>query len=68
MCMCVCVQGGIIVGKTAVSDLCLEGSCLTNIDGPVRNALDDTRIAGGSSGGSGALVSTPLHPNDVHML
>ncbi|XP_025105257.1 uncharacterized protein LOC112570831 [Pomacea canaliculata] len=49
--------GGIIVGKTAVSDLCLEGSCLTNIDGPVRNAVDDTRIAGGSSGGSGALVA-----------
>ena len=37
--------------------MCYGGSSWTNITGPVLNPHDTTRSAGGSSGGSAALVS-----------
>ncbi|KAK7104603.1 hypothetical protein V1264_019296 [Littorina saxatilis] len=49
-------EGGRILGKSGVEDMCLSGSSVTNSDGPVRNPHDETRITGGSSSGSGALV------------
>lgn len=52
--------GGHIVGKTSVEDMCFSGSSVTSSDGPVRNPKDETRITGGSSSGSGALVSAGL--------
>ncbi|KAK7488411.1 hypothetical protein BaRGS_00020385 [Batillaria attramentaria] len=52
--------GGRIVGKTSVEDTCFSGSSITNTDGPVRNPRDETRIAGGSSGGSAAVVAAGL--------
>nr|KAG5700744.1 hypothetical protein BaRGS_029109 [Batillaria attramentaria] len=52
--------GGRIIGKTSVEDMCSSGSSITNSDGPVRNPRDESRIAGGSSSGSGALVAAGL--------
>ena len=37
--------------------MCYGGSSWTNLTGPVLNPHDTTRSAGGSSGGSAALVS-----------
>ncbi|KAK7488412.1 hypothetical protein BaRGS_00020386 [Batillaria attramentaria] len=52
--------GGRIVGKTTTEDLCYSGSSVTSSDGPVTNPRDQTRIAGGSSAGSGAVVAAGL--------
>lgn len=49
--------GGRITGKSSVEDMCYSGSSVTCCDGPVRNPNDQTRIAGGSSSGSAALVA-----------
>ena len=54
----VCVSGGRILGKSSVEDMCLSGSSISNSFGPVRNPCDETRITGGSSSGSAALVSS----------
>lgn len=50
--------GGEIKGKSVCEDLCLSGASHTAATGPVRNPWDLTRTAGGSSGGSGALVAS----------
>ncbi|XP_076442330.1 urethanase-like [Babylonia areolata] len=49
--------GGRILGKSGVEDLCFSGSSITNTDAPVRNAHDQSCIAGGSSSGSAVLVA-----------
>lgn len=49
--------GGRIVGKSACEDLCFSGGSHTSALGPIRNPWDLTKTAGGSSGGSGALVA-----------
>ena len=49
--------GGRILGKSACEDLCFSGASHTCASGPIRNPWDTTRTAGGSSGGSGALVA-----------
>ncbi len=49
--------GGRILGKSACEDLCFSGASHTCATGPIRNPWDKTRTAGGSSGGSGALVA-----------
>ena len=49
--------GGRILGKSACEDLCFSGASHTCATGPIRNPWDTTRAAGGSSGGSGALVA-----------
>ncbi|MEP9417081.1 amidase [Gordonia sp. VNQ95] len=49
--------GAEIAGKSVCEDLCFSGSSFTPASGPVRNPWDPTREAGGSSGGSGALVA-----------
>ena len=48
--------GGHITGKAACEDLCLSGGSFTAATGAILNPHDPTRNAGGSSGGSGALV------------
>lgn len=50
--------GGIIAGKSACEYLCFSGSSMTPITGPVRNPWNPERSAGGSSGGSAALVAS----------
>ena len=49
--------GGRIVGKAACEDLCFSGASHTSALGPIRNPWDTSKTAGGSSGGSGALVA-----------
>lgn len=49
--------GAEIAGKAVCEDLCFSGSSFTPASGPVRNPWDPGREAGGSSGGSAALVA-----------
>lgn len=55
--------GGNIAGKANCEFMCFSGSSFTNSTGPTLNPYDVTRSAGGSSGGSAALVQT----GDVNM-
>ncbi|ORY70901.1 amidase signature enzyme [Pseudomassariella vexata] len=50
--------GGIIIGKAACENSCLEGMSATSVTGPVQNPFADGYNAGGSSSGSGRLVAT----------
>jgi amidase len=49
--------GGTIAGKAACEDLCFSGASHTCVTGPIRNPHKPTHSAGGSSGGSAALVA-----------
>lgn len=53
--------GAIVVGKTHVPELCVWGST-ENRFGRTRNPWNSGRIAGGSSGGSGAAVAAGMVP------
>lgn len=50
--------GAIIVAKSSLDELGMGGSNITSFTGPVHNPYDLSRIAGGSSGGSAALVAS----------
>jgi amidase len=50
-------EGGEIVGKAVCEDLCFSGGSHTPYTGPVRNPYNSNHSAGGSSGGSAALVA-----------
>jgi len=50
--------GGIIAGKAACEDLCFSGASHTAATGPIRNPHNPAHSAGGSSGGSAALVAS----------
>ncbi len=50
--------GGEIVGKAACEDLCVSGGSHTSRYGPIRNPHHPEFSAGGSSGGSAALVAS----------
>ena len=49
--------GGLIVGKAACEDLCFSGASHTCATGPIRNPHKPTHSAGGSSGGSAAVLA-----------
>jgi amidase len=49
--------GAEVVGKAVSEDLCFSGGSHTPATGPVRNPWDPSRSAGGSSGGSAALLA-----------
>ena len=49
--------GATVSGKAVCEDLCFSGSSFTPATGPVRNPWNPAREAGGSSGGSAALVA-----------
>lgn len=49
--------GGTIAGKAACEDLCFSGASHTCATGPILNPHDIAHSAGGSSGGSAALVA-----------
>ena len=53
--------GGHIVGKSVCEDLCCSGGSFTATTGPVVNPHNKTRMCGGSSSGSAALVSKKVH-------
>lgn len=50
-------KGAIPLGKTNLHELALGPTCSASFFGPVRNAIDSTRVAGGSSGGSAVSVA-----------
>src|SRR5947207_9326239 len=50
--------GGTIVGKAACEDLCFSGASHTCAGGVIRNPHNPAHSAGGSSGGSAALVAS----------
>jgi amidase len=50
--------GATVTGKSVCEDLCFSGGSHTSVTGPVRNPWDPTRITGGSSSGSAALVAS----------
>lgn len=49
--------GGLIIGKAACEDLCFSGASHTCATGPIRNPHKPTHSAGGSSGGSAAVLA-----------
>lgn len=49
--------GGIVSGKAACEDLCFSAGSHTCATGPIRNPHNPLHSAGGSSGGSAALVA-----------
>ncbi|ROW10127.1 hypothetical protein VMCG_02096 [Cytospora schulzeri] len=52
--------GAIILGKTNMHELALEGLTVSSLGGQTLNPYDQTRTPGGSSGGSGAAVAANL--------
>jgi len=55
-------QGAILMGKTNLHELSYGWTSNNGVYGPVRNPYDTSRIAGGSSGGSGAAVAARIAP------
>ena len=54
--------GGVVVGKTALPELAIEGFTASSAHGVTRNPWNPDRSPGGSSGGSGAALAAGLVP------
>lgn len=52
--------GAIILGKTNLHELALEGISVSSLGGQTVNPYDSTRTPGGSSGGTGAAIAASL--------
>ena len=55
-------KGISLIGKSSMDELAMGGTNKSALTGPVLNPWDSTRIAGGSSGGSAALVGSGVVP------
>ncbi|MEG0275445.1 MAG: Asp-tRNA(Asn)/Glu-tRNA(Gln) amidotransferase subunit GatA [Coprobacillus sp.] len=55
-------HGVCLTGKASMDELAMGGTNKSALTGPVYNPWDSTRIAGGSSGGSAALVGSGVVP------
>src|SRR4029078_8519926 len=58
-------HGGSVAGKAACEDLCFSGASHTCAAGVIRNPHNPAHSAGGSSGGSAALVAAGEGPRGV---
>lgn len=54
--------GATLVGKASMDELAMGGTNKSALTGPVGNPWDSSRISGGSSGGSAALVGAGVVP------
>lgn len=53
-------EGAIILGKSSLHEMALEGLSVSSYGGQVVNPYDYTRTPGGSSGGTGAAIASSL--------
>ncbi|KAI0849765.1 amidase signature enzyme [Daldinia vernicosa] len=51
-------EGAVILGKTNLHEMALEGLTVSSLGGQTVNPYDQTRTPGGSSGGTGAAIAT----------